>query len=128
MECDLANRGGLKLNPETERPRGKTRNYIFLFILRRLFWDGMEESFPSRLAYHLKEYGKYLFKFELNNDEEDPERGGHENGEEKEASDNEEGSSLMEEGEEAEEVFLPPSAEGGRGRLQSAGTPSGPAP
>ena len=51
----------------------KFNYHIFLFILRRLFWDGMEESFPSRLAYHLKEYGKYLFKFELNNDEEDPE-------------------------------------------------------
>ena len=51
----------------------KFNYHIFLFILRRLFWDGMEESFPSRLTYHLKEYGKYLFKFELNNDEEDPE-------------------------------------------------------
>ena len=51
----------------------KFNYHIFLFILRRLFWDGMEESFPSRLTYHLKEYSKYLFKFELNNDEEDPE-------------------------------------------------------
>ncbi len=53
--------------------KSKFDYYIFLFILRRLFWDGMEESFPSRLTYHLKEYGDYLFKSQLNNNEGDSE-------------------------------------------------------
>ena len=47
----------------------KFNYHIFLFILRRLFWDGMEESFPSRLTYHLREYGRYLYASNLNDDE-----------------------------------------------------------
>jgi hypothetical protein len=53
--------------------RSKFDYHIFLFVLRRLFWDGLEELFPSRLIYHLKEYGKHLFESELNNYEEDSE-------------------------------------------------------
>ena len=31
----------------------------------------MEESFPSRLIYHLKEYGRYLYASNLNDGDED---------------------------------------------------------
>ncbi len=34
---------------------------VFLSILRGEFWDGMEESFPSRLTYLLREYSRYLY-------------------------------------------------------------------
>ena len=53
--------------------KSRIEYHMLLFVLRDQFGDGLEESFPSRLTYHLKEYSKYLFKFELNNDEEDPE-------------------------------------------------------
>ncbi len=42
---------------------------VFLSILREEFWDGMEESFPSRLAYQLREYGRYLYASNLNDEE-----------------------------------------------------------
>jgi hypothetical protein len=42
--------------------------YVFLSILREEFWDGMEESFPSKLTYQLKEYGRYLYTSCLNED------------------------------------------------------------
>lgn len=45
---------------------------VFLSILRGEFLDGMEESFPSRLTYQLKEYGSYLYASNLN-DKEDTE-------------------------------------------------------
>ena len=46
---------------------------IFLLILRGYFYDGEEESFPSKLVYQLKEYGSYLFKYHLDLDDEEPE-------------------------------------------------------
>ena len=46
---------------------------IFLLILRRYFSDGKEESFPSKLTYHLNQCGSYLFKYHLNVDDEDSE-------------------------------------------------------
>jgi hypothetical protein len=46
---------------------------IFLLILRKYFSDGKEESFPSKLTYHLNQYGSYLFKYHLTVDDEDSE-------------------------------------------------------
>ncbi len=42
---------------------------VFLSILRGEFLDGMEESFPSRLTYQLKEYGRYLYASNLSDGE-----------------------------------------------------------
>ena len=53
--------------------KNRIEYHMLLFVLRDQFGDGLEESFPSKLVYLLKEYGWHLFKFHLSNDDEDPE-------------------------------------------------------
>ena len=53
--------------------KNRIEYHMLLFVLRDQFGDGLEESFPSKLVYLLKEYGWHLFKSHLSNDDEDPE-------------------------------------------------------
>ena len=53
--------------------KSRIEYHMLLFVLRDQFGDGLEESFPSKLVYLLKEYGWHLFKSHLSNDDEDPE-------------------------------------------------------